>query len=383
MIVGYHADASTLAPKGWVTGSEWDWGDLYTDIVKTVARRRVHRQQVQRQLPGRLQERRQPVRPVGVRPDRSTDETKAPIDDGQGRRSRRRARRSPARSWPRTARCCSRPATSRTTPTIEARSPSSSRASSGTSRRADRVARVGRTPVPPRRRPIGATMPRSRHRSLPLALRRRGLATPTRPRGRRRRPAASWLHDRRRRRQRPASTTCSTIADRRLAAGRRRARRRVRTRSRAAPSRRPTDRRCRSPASPTGQLRRRPEPGDVVVDAAGLDGFYASPTRPRAAQPRASTSSCSPASRPRSPSTRTVRTPNDRGYECLVAHRRCAPLDADTGAARSRQPDACPAASSVPSARTPTARRPRRARPSLDRPPSTCRRIADRRGRLR
>jgi simple sugar transport system substrate-binding protein/basic membrane protein A len=35
MTVGYHADASKLAPKGWVTGSEWDWGDLYTDIVKT------------------------------------------------------------------------------------------------------------------------------------------------------------------------------------------------------------------------------------------------------------------------------------------------------------------------------------------------------------
>lgn len=35
MVVGYHADASSLAPKGWLTGSEWAWGDLYTDIVKT------------------------------------------------------------------------------------------------------------------------------------------------------------------------------------------------------------------------------------------------------------------------------------------------------------------------------------------------------------
>jgi basic membrane protein A and related proteins len=35
MTVGYHADASKLAPKGWVAGSEWAWGDLYTDIVKT------------------------------------------------------------------------------------------------------------------------------------------------------------------------------------------------------------------------------------------------------------------------------------------------------------------------------------------------------------
>jgi simple sugar transport system substrate-binding protein/basic membrane protein A len=33
--VGYHADASSLAPKGWLTGSQWAWGPLYTDIVKT------------------------------------------------------------------------------------------------------------------------------------------------------------------------------------------------------------------------------------------------------------------------------------------------------------------------------------------------------------
>ena len=35
MVVGYHADASELAPNGWVTGSEWDWGALYNDIVDT------------------------------------------------------------------------------------------------------------------------------------------------------------------------------------------------------------------------------------------------------------------------------------------------------------------------------------------------------------
>ena len=33
--VGYHADASALAPKGWLTGSEWNWGPLYSQIVKT------------------------------------------------------------------------------------------------------------------------------------------------------------------------------------------------------------------------------------------------------------------------------------------------------------------------------------------------------------
>lgn len=36
MSVGYHADASSLAPKGWLTGSVWNWGPLYTDIVRTI-----------------------------------------------------------------------------------------------------------------------------------------------------------------------------------------------------------------------------------------------------------------------------------------------------------------------------------------------------------
>ena len=36
MSVGYHADASELAPEGWITGSIWDWGDLYVEIVNSV-----------------------------------------------------------------------------------------------------------------------------------------------------------------------------------------------------------------------------------------------------------------------------------------------------------------------------------------------------------
>jgi basic membrane protein A len=35
MVVGYHADASSLAPKGWIAGSEWSWEELYTDMVRT------------------------------------------------------------------------------------------------------------------------------------------------------------------------------------------------------------------------------------------------------------------------------------------------------------------------------------------------------------
>jgi len=36
MTVGYHADASEIAPEGWLTGAVWDWGPVYTDIVQTV-----------------------------------------------------------------------------------------------------------------------------------------------------------------------------------------------------------------------------------------------------------------------------------------------------------------------------------------------------------
>jgi basic membrane protein A len=36
MTVGYHADASEIAPEGWLTGAVWDWGPVYTDIVETV-----------------------------------------------------------------------------------------------------------------------------------------------------------------------------------------------------------------------------------------------------------------------------------------------------------------------------------------------------------
>jgi basic membrane protein A and related proteins len=32
-VVGYHADASALAPAGWLAGSEWAWDDLYVEIV--------------------------------------------------------------------------------------------------------------------------------------------------------------------------------------------------------------------------------------------------------------------------------------------------------------------------------------------------------------
>jgi len=36
MVTGYHADASKFAPKGWLVGAAWNWGELMTKIVKSV-----------------------------------------------------------------------------------------------------------------------------------------------------------------------------------------------------------------------------------------------------------------------------------------------------------------------------------------------------------
>lgn len=36
MVCGYHADASKFAPKGWLTGSAWNWAPLMERIVKSV-----------------------------------------------------------------------------------------------------------------------------------------------------------------------------------------------------------------------------------------------------------------------------------------------------------------------------------------------------------
>ncbi|MBI5309456.1 MAG: BMP family ABC transporter substrate-binding protein [Actinobacteria bacterium] len=36
MSVGYHEDAGSLAPNGWISGSVWNWGPLYTEIVQSI-----------------------------------------------------------------------------------------------------------------------------------------------------------------------------------------------------------------------------------------------------------------------------------------------------------------------------------------------------------
>ena len=36
MVTGYHANQAILAPKGYLTGAEWNWGKVYTDYVKWI-----------------------------------------------------------------------------------------------------------------------------------------------------------------------------------------------------------------------------------------------------------------------------------------------------------------------------------------------------------
>lgn len=36
MSVGYHADAGSIAPEGWITAAVWNWGPLYTSMIEDV-----------------------------------------------------------------------------------------------------------------------------------------------------------------------------------------------------------------------------------------------------------------------------------------------------------------------------------------------------------
>ncbi|HEY4186555.1 MAG TPA: BMP family ABC transporter substrate-binding protein [Polyangia bacterium] len=36
MVTGYHASQAALAPKGYLTGAEWNWGKVYTDYIKAI-----------------------------------------------------------------------------------------------------------------------------------------------------------------------------------------------------------------------------------------------------------------------------------------------------------------------------------------------------------
>ena len=270
MTVGYHADASSLAPKGWLTGSEWNWGPLYTDIVKTVARRQLHRQQVQRQLPGRLQDRRQPVRRsrrtarrhrrhAGA--DRGRPRTKLGTDELAVRRADHRPGRH--RRWSRTA----------TIPTVR-------RPSSAMDYFVQGV--VGNAPDPV---PGSGTAP-----TRPVPVRALMHVTGTTP------YAWPWDGDLRGRRHRAGSSCCRWVLD---VAARRRGRLAAAVRAaggavdRRAHHGRPRPAHSARRRMPVGG--RRPASPTWTVTAGGVDGFYGSPLDARCCPGRIG-ACCSPGS---------------------------------------------------------------------------------------
>ena len=191
MTVGYHADASSLAPKGWLTGSEWNWGALYTDIVKTAVAGKFTGSKYNANYRVGYKTGENPFVQSKFGPIGRPRPTKAKIAAAKKAISHRRLAVHRAGVRPRTARCSFAAGDVPDYATIECHTTSSSRASSATSRRADPSCRPHRAgpPVggPTLVDPIGPDLvdsldldhghpvghPRCRHDALPLAVRRR------------------------------------------------------------------------------------------------------------------------------------------------------------------------------------------------------------------
>ncbi len=81
-VCGYHASQAALAPKGYLTGAEWNWEKVYTDYVKDArpaSRWRIWCAAASRKASSRCRL-RQPV----------SDEAKKAADGGQGQDDERR-----------------------------------------------------------------------------------------------------------------------------------------------------------------------------------------------------------------------------------------------------------------------------------------------------
>src|SRR5882757_4360203 len=79
---GYHANQSTLAPKGYLTGAEWNWGKVYTDYVTWVREGKSY----PRLLRGGLKDGFVKLSPYGPavseEAKKKADEAKAKLTDG-------------------------------------------------------------------------------------------------------------------------------------------------------------------------------------------------------------------------------------------------------------------------------------------------------------
>ncbi len=56
MSCGYHASQAALAPKGYLTGAEWDWATPYREIVGDAQRRQAPTEHPARRAEGGLRE---------------------------------------------------------------------------------------------------------------------------------------------------------------------------------------------------------------------------------------------------------------------------------------------------------------------------------------
>jgi nicotinamidase-related amidase len=83
--------------------------------------------------------------------------------------------------------------------------------------------------------------------------------------------------------------------------------------------------------TPAWELATPIQPGDIVVDAGGVDGFFAGPLD-RELRARGITHLLLAGFGAEAAVDSTLRSANDRGYECLTLADAVAPFDPDTGA---------------------------------------------------
>ena len=73
-VCGYHYNGSALAPKGYLTGAEWNWGPMYKKFVDRLQGGQAHAAQLHGRPEGRGGE------DVALRPGGLRRTTKAKID---------------------------------------------------------------------------------------------------------------------------------------------------------------------------------------------------------------------------------------------------------------------------------------------------------------
>ena len=82
-VTGYHANQATLAPKGYLTGAEWNWAKVYTDYVDDGAARARATRTSCAAASRRASSRCRPTEPrCSAEAKAKADEAKAKLTDG-------------------------------------------------------------------------------------------------------------------------------------------------------------------------------------------------------------------------------------------------------------------------------------------------------------